>query len=258
MIVLRKMKTSLFIILNFVVLISILRLSACQTETKHLNKSISEIKITNALDTICGDKIISNDGRIKRPNNLKSLLNVQDSDLKKTSKLYKIKFLGNDLHLIQQKKDYSKARQFDLVISAKDRKINNYFALNDFDIIDAELMGDGLVILSSNFHNSNEYWKSENEIKVIRLDSDLKVVWQYSAKGKSYKLDGNELNIENEKTKALINVITGCDMCYSIVEIEIDQNGKCINAGEKNKLNSKIELNQSELNLIFRVNNNTL
>lgn len=236
-----------------ILLCLILIISACQSETKNGYQKVAQNKVDNALDTILGDKVISNDGKIKRSDNFKSLLNIPAINLQKPSKIYDIKPIGKDLYLIHQKKNYSKARLFDLVVFVKDEKIKNYFLLNDYKIVNAELFNNELFILSSNFQNTNGHWKSDNEIKIIKLDSDLKVIWQYSAKNNLYTLDGNELRLENGKTKALINVITGCHICYSIVELEIDQDGNCINVVEKNKLNSSVDIKQSELEVMFKM-----
>lgn len=236
-----------------ILLCLILIISACQSETKNGNQKLAQNKVDNALDTILGDKVISNDGKIKRSNNFKSLLKIPALNLQKPSKIYDIKPIGKDLYLIHQKKNYSKARLFDLVVLVKDEKIINYFLLNDYKIVDTKLINNELYILSSNFQNTNENWKSDNEIKIIKLDSDLKVIWKYSAKNSSHMLDGNELRIDNGKTKALINVITGCHICYSIVELEIDQNGNCINVVEKNKHNSSVDIKQKELETMFNM-----
>ena len=236
-----------------ILLCLILIISACQSETKNSNQKVAKNKVDNALDTILGDKVISNDGKIKRSNNFKSLLKIPALNLQKPSNIYDIKPLGKDLYVIQQKKNYSEARNFDLVISAKENKIDNYFILNDFRIIDIKLFDDELFVLSSNFSNTSEHWKSDNEIKVIKMDSNLKVLWQYSAKNNSYTLDGNRIRLEKGKIKALINVITGCHICYSVVELEFDQNGNCIKVKEKNKHNSSVDIKQKELETMFNM-----
>lgn len=234
------------------ILFLLLMLTACNYETEKMHSADLHASNLNPLDTILGDKLISTEDNIIRNNNFKSLLNLPGLNLQMESKIYFIDPVADGLFLIRQKKSYTNARLFSLIVKVENEKISSYYILNDFNVIDFQETNDALILLCSNFNNTCKYWSFENEIKVLKLSSSLKEIWQYTAKSHKYSLDGNKLDLKQGKCNALINIITGCHICFNTIELEIDEVGNCTNVTSKSKTNSTVNIDQFELNEIFK------
>ncbi len=226
-------------------------IAACKTDTDHKIVYETPPKFVNALDTILGDKYIDNSTTNFRPNNFQSLTEIQVNHLLKPSKIYNIKKIDDGLFLLQQKKSYTGARLFNILLTVDDDTIKDYFVLNDFKISDYRYNKNELFLLCSNLNNTNLYWNTKNEVKILKINSALEEIWIYSAKDKTSMLDATELKVEDEKIIVLVHVIRASHISYNIIEVEIDNNGKCQNATEKGKVNISEALDQETVNSIF-------
>lgn len=226
-------------------------LFGCNTELPNDKQKTAKPESINAFDTILGDKLINVKTGTIRPDNFQNITKVPLENLHTPSKIYNIKMIYNNLFLIQQKKRYDFARNFDLIVKIEKNRIISYFVLNDFKIVDMKKDKEDLLLLCSNFENRNKHWNSVNEIKILKIDQNFNEIWQYSVKGQRYILDANKITNETNNIKFLINVITGCTICYNIVELNIDTNGKCQSVLINELYNDPVPLKQRELDSIF-------
>lgn len=208
-------------------------------------------EFVNALDTILGDKYIDNSTTNFRPNNFQSLTEIPVFYLLKQSKIYNIKKIDDGLFLLQQKKSYTGARLFNILLTVDNDTIKDYFVLNDFKISDYRYCKNELLLLCSNLDNTNVHWNTKNEVKILKINSSLEEIWTYSAKDNTFMLDATELKVEDEKIFALVHAIRASHISYNIIEVEIDNNGKCQNANEIGKVNISETLSQETVNSIF-------
>jgi hypothetical protein len=203
----------------------------------------------NRLDTILGDKVINIETNEIRENNFESFKNISVSDLKKDSKLYDITLIKENNYLLRQKKSYSTARLFNVLLKTKNDKIIDYFVLNDFRISDIIIDGNSFLILSDDFENENIYWSCELQMKIIKLDLNYNHIWDYKA---SYKNPLETVKIKSSKNfdTYTINVITGCHICYSIVELKLSKSGDFISVNEI-ALHNSPSITEEQLRAIF-------
>lgn len=82
------------------------------------------------------------------------------------------------------------------------------------------------------------FWKSKSEIKVVKLDVNLNEIWVYNPNTDKFPLEAKEFLIQKNYIKVLVNVITGCDICYHTIELKIDNYGHCFSAIEFDHQNS--------------------
>lgn len=214
-------------------LILIFVLTSCSFEDINEGGIDFPIKI-NPLDSILGDKVINDEPREIRLNNFQDFYEITREDLGLTSKLYSITEIGSDCYLINQKKKYSEARNFTVLVKVNDKKISKYQVVNDFQTIDFINDNSGFSILLGNFGLYNEYWKPNNQIKVINFDFDLTEIWSYTSTSDDFPIEG--LEIDHHAVK--VNVITGCHICTNTFELKLNQSGKCISASQIYSTNS--------------------
>jgi len=124
-----------------------------------------------------------------------------------------------------QKKNYAEARNFNVLLFVNDSLVVNYYVFNDFMISDIQKDGNKWILLLSDFYQSNEYWRSEQQIKIVQLDSTLQTVWEYN-KNISVPLSGQKIKINQDNYSFTIEVITGCHICYSLAELVLSKEGK--------------------------------
>ncbi len=167
------------------------------------------------------------------------------------SDLYEIEKLDDTRYILRQKKAYTNARTFNLILKTAKGKIKSYYALNDFQTIDAELEPEHSLILVSDFGIYSEHWKSEQQIKIIKLDANFNEIWTYILNVDT-PLNGRSLSIKNDKYHATIDVITGCHICSVQVELELSRNGELLSFKQIRKENSDW-LSENQLEKIFRI-----
>lgn len=205
----------------------------------------------NPLDSILGEKILSSNPDKKREANFSKLYSISEDNLKQSSKLYDAFQLGAEYYVINQKKMYSEARLFSLLVQVKNNKIINYKAINDFKIVDQINDSNGLTILLDNFENQNNYWKTNNEIQIIQFDKELNQKWSYSPNSNEFPLEALKIKTQANNVELTVNLITGCSICTNIYKLIIDNKGKCLSVKELYKTNSDLTLDSLTLNRIF-------
>lgn len=203
------------------------------------------------LDTILGEKILDRTTRKKRNDNFYSLLKIRTKDLQYYSTLYNVKRLDANHFVLTQKKDYAEARNFNILLRANDSMVTNYFVFNDFSISDIKQDEKNWIVLLSDFYQSNEYWQSEQQIKIIKLDSNLREIWQYN-KNASIPLSGKKIRVAQDNYEFEIEVITGCHICYSLAELTLSKDGRFLALKSIGSENAD-RLSETELHEIFNI-----
>ena len=123
---------------------------------------------------------------------------------------------------------------------------------NDFQIIHQASDADGLFILLGNFGNYNRFWKTSNEIQLIRLDNNLNELWSYQPNANLFPLEAKEITIENDTINVTVNVITGCHVCFNKFELKIDHQGNCLTAVETGRQNSLTTIKKENIKKLFK------
>jgi|SRR5690554_1039052 len=205
------------------------------------------------LDTILGEKILNAETGEKRKDNFEGLLNIKKQELQIESSLYSIKQIEANHFILSQNKNYSEARNFNILIKTDDSIVKSYYVVNDFHISDIKLDSANWILLLSDFYQTNTYWKSEQQIKIIKLDSDYNQIWHFS-KNSSTPLSGQSLKVNADNYTFDIEVITGCHICYTLAQVVLSKDGRFLSVKSIGKQRSSQELSDAELNLIFNDN----
>lgn len=208
---------------------------------------------SNPLDLIMGDKLLSKSPLKIRTNNFKNLVGIPESSLKKNSILYKTEEIKENTFCINQNKSYKQARRFSLIAKTKNEFINEYIVINDFSVMDFLKDRNSFTILCGNHNDFNEYWKTNNDIKVIKYDNSLNIIWEYDLETNHRNFQGLGINNENDSTIVTINLITNCDICFNTYQVKLNEKGKAISVKETTRVNSSATLQLSELNTIFNI-----
>jgi hypothetical protein len=201
------------------------------------------------LDTILGDKILNVETGKLRKDNFKSLLKIRKDQLKIKSALYNLKQLDHHHFVLSQKQKYTDARNFSILVKTNDSFISDYVVFNDFLISDVKRDAASWILLLSDFHQTNNYWKSEQQIKIVKLDSRLKELWSFS-KNSAFPLACQSLTINPDNYSFKIEVITSCHICFSLAELLLTKDGQFSSVRTIGTQNS-YKLTDEELQQIF-------
>lgn len=204
---------------------------------------------TSPLDTILGEKILNIETGEKRNDNFKSLLNIKKHHLQIESALYNLIQLDPNHFVLSPKKNYSEARNFSILIKTDDSIVKSYFVINDFRVSDIKQDSINWILLLSDLYQANKYWKSEQQIKIIKLDSNFNQVWNFS-KTSSTTVFGQSIKVNPDNYSFNIEVITGCDICFTLANLVLSKDGHFVTVKSIGKQNSQ-ELSDAELKLIF-------
>lgn len=235
-------KASLFLFL--------LVLAACSSKPDS-GASAQEKQQVNPLDSILGDKLIDKQTNKIRPNNFSELLTITRSDLDRKSELYLVKNIDNNFKILKQKKSYLEARNFNVLFKLETEKISKYIVINDFQIEGAFRNGTELFILTGDLENHNKYWKSDNRIRLIKFDTQLNQLWEYTAETHQFPLRAVGIKKEDNHIVATVEVIKGCSVCTNNLELTFNQKGNCISAAEKSRTHSATELDSAFISETF-------
>lgn len=204
---------------------------------------------TSPLDTIVGEKIINTETGEKRKDNFKSLLKIKKQALQTESSLYNVMKIDRNHFVLSQRKNYAQARNFNILIETNDSIVKSYLVINDFQISDLKQDSTDWILLLSDFYQTNTYWKSERQIKIIKLDKDFNQLWDFS-KNSSTPLSGQSLKVNPDNYSINVEVIRGCHMCFTLAQIVLSKNGELLSVKSIGSQNSEA-LSDAELNLIF-------
>lgn len=213
-------------VLTFGIVFIYVLFSSCENETKSMSKNQNIVKKISQLDTILGDKVLNVEADEIRGNNFESLIGIEKSQLLLESELYNIEKFDENHFIIRQKKEYLRARKFDLLLKTNDNEVIDFIAFNDFSISDLKRDSTSWIVLTSDFYQTNIYWKSKQQIRISKLDSDLNEVWSYSRKSNNYLLRGSKVSINQDNYAFEIEVITGCHICFVVAELVLSKDGK--------------------------------
>lgn len=230
-------------------LLACLFIYSCNRD-KNINENLLKGNIcTSPLDTILGEKILNAETGEIRKDNFKSLLNIKKQELQINSSIYNLKQIDANYFILSQKKNYAEARNFNILIKTDDTIVKSYYVINDFHISDIKKDSANWILLLSDFNQTNTYWKSEQQIKIIKLDADLNHVWNFS-KNSSNPLSGQSLKVNTHNYSINVEVITGCHICYSLAQILLSKDGAFLSVKSIDSQNSEA-LSDADLNLIF-------
>jgi hypothetical protein len=221
-----------------VMFLGLLCFQSCELKTEDENEITSEtIHIFNPLDTILGDKVLNAEKEQFRYDNFSSLLFLEEKHLNLPSELYVIENLDSNTYRLKQKTSYSEARNFSMLISTHLGKIKQYHIFNDFLIGDIQKDKDYWLVLLSDYDQHNTFWRSNQQIHIVKMDFNFNEIWRYSINEETPFL-GGKIRISNDKYYAIIEVITGCHMCYVEAELTLTKQGELLSIEQIGKVNS--------------------
>lgn len=204
------------------------------------------------LDMIVGDKVLDPITGDIRPNNFKDLIGLPERDVAMATKLYESSKLNDSLYVLTQAKSYTEARAFSLLLKVRDSLVTDYFVLNDHRLSYTSIHIDenGLLLLCDDSWNNNLHWKRQDNILVISLDAHFGERWRYAPKPGTYAIMAHSLRKDRDIV-VQAKVITGCTICYNVVELILEENGSCTQVKEVGFHNSSRSVAQEVLNEVF-------
>lgn len=234
-------------------LVSIIFIYSCSPEPKVDSENITPPTSSNPMDSILGEKVINEALGEIRKSNFSDLLQLSKDDLLNKSNLYDVSELGDDFFILNQRRFYSEARLFSVLLKVEQENVVNYKVFNDFKIMDKSISSKDLFLLLGNFGNFNKFWKTDNEVQLIRFDNDLNQLWTYTLNSDQFPLEATKIKCLNDHVTVTINIITGCHICYNTFEIKIDNQGNCLSAIQIGEQNSSVVLSEETIDKIFKI-----
>lgn len=227
----------------------LLFISSCNNDRIEKGK-INTLEISNPIDTIVGDKVLNPVIKEIRRNNLEGLIGMNKKYLYLKSKLYEVKEIDQNYFILRQRKRYSEARNFDLLLKTDVNKVIDYIVFNDFLIKDIKRDSVYWIVLLSDFENTNSYWYSRQQIRIKKLDGDFNEIWDFEKDSELFPFDAEGISIGNEIYSFSLLIITGCHMCYVKSDLILSEEGKFISIRQSGKVNSEY-LDENVFNKIF-------
>lgn len=221
---------------------------------KPLNTNDGTAKTTNPLDLIWGDKFLELGSGEIRENNFQDVLTLLKQNLSDSSSLYDVSTEDSVFFFVNQRKMYSAARLFSLVLKVQGQNVAKFRAVNDFEIVDMSSDTKGVTVLFGNFGFYGEHWKTDNEVRLVRFDNNLNEVWRYTPISNRFPLEALKIFSQDGCTSVWINLITGCHICVNKYEVKIDGLGTCISAIEVSRNNSDVTISDSMIDEVFQLN----
>ena len=161
-----------------------------------------------------------------RKDNFDRLIGIKKKQLVLESKLYNIEEAKPNYYIMKQKRSYSEARFFNILLKTNENEIIDFIVFNDFSISDLKFDSTSLIVLLSNLNQTNEYWKSKQQIQIIKLDSNFNKIWNFIRESNYPPLNGQDITIGKNEYSFKIEVITGCHICYVISKLALTKNGQ--------------------------------
>lgn len=224
--------------------------TSCENQSGNEKMKNADYQRGFNLDSIFGEKILNEKTGEIRKDNFNALYRLKKEQLSVKSKIYDINKLSDNLFLVSQKKNYEKARNFNLLLTTNKFNVSKFLVINDFDIVDVKRDSIHWILLLSDFDQHNKYWKSEQQIKVLKLDENLNEIWSLT-RNSNYPLSGESLRIFNNKYSLKVQLITGCSICYTVAELVLTKNGEVTSVKSIGHQNSTA-LSDAQLNLILK------
>lgn len=224
-------------------------LCACGDKKPETQQAIPNSE-KNPIDTIVGDKILHQSTGKIRSNNFSSLIGLDKKYLQRPSLLYEAKEIYPNYFILRQKKNYSLARHFNMLIATDEQKITKFLAFEDFTVVDIKRDSSSWIVLLSDFNQTNAHWKSKQQIRIEKIDADFQKVWEYRRRNDIHLLNGREIISASNEYLFSIEVITGCHICYELVELRLDKNGNFLSVHKLHNHNSS-DVDSETLKKIF-------
>jgi len=214
---------------------------------------VENVEFVHPLDLILGDKVLDPASGEIRPNNFEDLIGFREQDIASGSVLYNALKVNDSLYILDQTKTYTEARAFSLVLKVKDGLVTDYFGLNDQRVVGWNITTENMTFLSDDSQNHNLHWKPANNLLLIHLDPGFNELWRYTPRPSAFPIRASGLRMK-EGLEVQAEVVTGCSICYSVVELKIDATGTCFLVRDVQRHNSSYLLDQEVLNRIFLSN----
>ncbi|MGB0869914.1 MAG: hypothetical protein ACPGSD_09975 [Flavobacteriales bacterium] len=237
------------------VIFTILLIYSCSNSSNDIEQKIINTSIINPLDKILGEKLLNDSTKEIRAGNFESLKNLTKKNIQEESLLYKLSEIKKGYYKLNQKKFYSNARLFSAILKVDSERVVNYRIESDFKIVDESYDTKAIYLLKGNFGYNNKFWKINSEIQLVKLDHYLNQLYVYKPNSKKFPLEAMELEVQKDYLNVVVNVITGCHICFNTFELKIDKNGTCISAIEISKQNSSVVLDKKTIEGIFMKGN---
>lgn len=230
---------------------SLLVTSCSPTVDEHTGLSeANKEEFVHPLDLILGDKVIDPDSGETRPNNFEDLIGFREQDIASGSVLYDALKINDSLYILDQTKTYTEARAFSLVLKVRDSLVTDYFVLHDQRVVTWHITKEKMTFLCDDSRNHNLHWKSTNNLLLVHLDASFNELWCYTPKPSVHPIRARGLRMDQD-LEVQAEVVTGCSICFSIVELKIDPSGSCSQVHEVRLHNSSHPVEQEMLNSIF-------
>ncbi|MBI1286951.1 MAG: hypothetical protein GC178_05170 [Flavobacteriales bacterium] len=220
---------------------------------KQLNTNDGTAKTTNPLDLILGDKLLELGSGEIRENNFQDVLTLSKQNLSDSSSLYDVYTEDSVFYFVNQRKMYSAARLFSMVLKVEGQNVAKFRAVDDFKVADMSSDTKGVTVLFGNFGFYGEHWKTDNEVQLVRFDNNLNEVWRYTPISSRFPMEGLKIFSQDGYTSVWINLITGCHICVNTYEVKVDSLGKCISAIEVDRNNSDVTIRKSLVDEVFQL-----
>lgn len=225
-------------------------------ERHFISDSVLADMYLNPLDTLLSDKISDDLSHIKRRNNFHRIVGMPLTVFRKPSKLYHFQLLDSSYAVLSQKHSFTHARSSSVVVHFdQDGKVRDYFILEDYFIKDIMRYKDGVAVVGTDYENKNVYWNQKNNAKIVYLDESLKERFCYESA--DWKVTGlplyfeADLHIVKGKIACFVGVITGCHICYSTVDLILNDKGKCINYSGNRESGQSRSITRDEIRTLF-------
>ena len=127
------------------------------------------------------------------------------------------------------------------LLKTDETKVVDYIAFNDFTISDIKRDSTDWIVLLSDFNQNNAYWKSKQQIQVIKLDMNLNQIWKYVSDSDQYPLNGLDIKVGENKYLFKAEIITGCHICLVVAQVELSKDGTFKSVQHIQNQNGKIE-----------------
>lgn len=225
-------------------------------ERHFISDSVLAEMYLNPLDTLLSDKISDDLSHIKRGNNFHRIVGMPLTVFRKPSKLYHFQLLDSSYAVLSQKHSFTHARSSSVVVHFdQDGKVRDYFILEDYFIKDIMRYKDGVAVVGTDYENKNVYWNQKNNAKIVSLDEQLNERFFYELPDwRTTDLPiyfDADLKTVKGRLAAWLGIITGCHICYVVVELVLDDKGKCIAVNGNRERAESRSLTQEEIQKLF-------
>lgn len=232
----------------------LLLLSSCCAKTDKASPdqpAATAAYVTNPLDSILGEKILSEQPLTIRPDNFDELIGMPASLLSDSCALYDVRRLDSTTWTMQHRKDYLTSRKFALLLKTNGKKIVSWKALNDYRIGDFVTAPGGFVLISA-VHELQRYpaTRKGHYIRIFNMDPELNDRWSYIPKP-LYGIRADHLRKKGNHYTVAFDVIESSTEVYHVVHVELDENGNYVSGRETAQVNCRDTIHRETIDELF-------